>query len=480
MPEDIEEPREIPMLGDLIVGLNPQETFQRRVAAHLAEASVIGGVAQQGGEQCDAPEQCDRKVVAAAAPRSSEPLQERGVGDGLNASAHDAQSGRVFECRPGKQRLSDVDPHRSESPLLRALIIHRDKSPTQGGRGVKFVVPRALPYKVAEKPGLKSRFWGKRLFGLSGGLVPQHGNGVSRSREFAYTSQALDCEAKEVTNARDGGKGQSEREAVGGFGGTQSVGTAAKGIVQRALILVLGFRGLLNEQIAEEVGLNRQQVGVWRKRWRDAWESLCVWECTEPHRLREAILEVLSDAPCPGCPGKITAEQVAQILAVACESPKLSGCPITRWTHRELRDEVVKRGIVESISVVQVGRYLKQSALQPHRSKMWLNTTEKNPDTFEREAAAVCQTYLDAPRKAALDGTHTVSVDEATSLQAIERNAPDKPVQPGSVTKQEFEYTRHGTTTLTAGLNVVTGQIVSPTLEATRTEPEFVDHMREP
>src|SRR6476646_3458067 len=206
--------------------------------------------------------------------------------------------------------------------------------------------------------------------------------------------------------------------------------TAAKGIVQRALILVLGFQGLLNEQIAEEVGLNRQQVGVWRKRWRDAWES-----------------------------------------------PKLSGRPITRWTHRELRDEVVRRGIVESISVAQVGRYLKQSALQPHRSKMWLNTTEKDPDKFEREAAAVCQTYLEAPCKAAVDGTHTVSVDEATSLQALERNAPDKHPQPGSVTKQEFEYTRHGTTTLTAGLDVVTGQIVSPTLEATRTEPQFVEHI---
>jgi transposase len=253
--------------------------------------------------------------------------------------------------------------------------------------------------------------------------------------------------------------------------------TAAKGIVQRALILVLGFQGLLNEQIAEEVGLNRQQVGVWRKRWRDAWESLCVWECTEPRRLHEAILKVLSDAPRPGCPGKITAEQVAQILAVACESPKLSGRPITCWTHRELRDEVVRRGIVESISVAQVGRYLKQSALQPHRSKMWLNTTEKDPDKFEREAAAVCQTYLEAPCKAAVDGTHTVSVDEATSLQALERNAPDKHPQPGSVTKQEFEYTRHGTTTLTAGLDVVTGQIVSPTLEATRTEPQFVEHI---
>jgi transposase len=253
--------------------------------------------------------------------------------------------------------------------------------------------------------------------------------------------------------------------------------TAARGIVQRALILVRGVQGLKNEQIAAVVGLIRRQVGLWRRRWRDAWDSLCVWECTEPHRLREAILNVLADAPRPGCPGKITAAQVAQILAVACESPKLSGRPISRWTHKELRDEVVKRQIVERISVAQVGRYLKQAAVQPHRSKMWLNTTEKNPEKFKREAAKVCETYLEAPRKAAVDGTHTVSVDEATSLQAIERNAPDLPAQPGSVTKQEFEYTRHGTTTLTAGLDVVTGQIVSPTLEATRTEPEFVDHI---
>jgi transposase len=253
--------------------------------------------------------------------------------------------------------------------------------------------------------------------------------------------------------------------------------TVAKAIVQRALILVRGVQGLRNEQIAAEVGLIRRQVGLWRRRWREAWEALCVWECTEPHRLREAILDVLADAPRPGSPGKVTAEQVAQIVAVACESPRLSNRPITRWTHRELRDEVVQRKIVASISVAQVGRYLRQAALQPHRSKMWLNTTEKDPDTFEREAATVCRTYLDAPRKAAVNGTHTVSVDEATSLQALERDAPDKPVQPDSVLKQEFEYTRHGTTTLTAGLDVVTGQIVSPTLEGTRTEPEFVAHI---
>jgi transposase len=250
--------------------------------------------------------------------------------------------------------------------------------------------------------------------------------------------------------------------------------TLGKGAVQRATIILLGFAGLRNDVIAVQVGLNRQQVGLWRQRWRDGWEALCVWECTEPHRLREAILDILADAPRPGAPATFTAEQVSQIVALACEPPKLSGRPLDHWTLRELRDEAITRQLVEDISVAQVGRFLQQAAVQPHRKKRWLNTTEKDPQKFQAEVENVCRTYLEAPAKAVADGTHTVSVDEATSLQAIERNAPDKPAQPDRVPKQEFEYTRHGTTTLTAGLDVVTGMIVCPTLEATRTEAEFV------
>jgi hypothetical protein len=76
--------------------------------------------------------------------------------------------------------------------------------------------------------------------------------------------------------------------------------TIGKCMSQRASIILLGFTGLFNEEIALQVSLNRIQVGVWRQRWQDAWKGLCVWECTEPHRLREAILDVLSDAPRPG------------------------------------------------------------------------------------------------------------------------------------------------------------------------------------
>lgn len=248
-------------------------------------------------------------------------------------------------------------------------------------------------------------------------------------------------------------------------------------VQQRAAIVLRAFEGLLNEEIAPEVEMNRQQVGVWRQRWRDGWEALCVWECSEPRRLREGILELLRDAPRPGSPAKFTAEQVAHIIALACESPRLSDRPIARWTHRELRDEILQRKIVMAISLAHVGRLLRKAAVQPHRQRIWLNTTEKDPEKFQREVEAVCQTYLDAPTKAAEQQTHTVSIDEATSLQALERAAPDKPPQPGSVTKHEFQYRRHGTTTLTAGLDVVTGRIVSPTLEATRTEPEFTEHI---
>ena len=175
--------------------------------------------------------------------------------------------------------------------------------------------------------------------------------------------------------------------------------TVGKGVVQRATIILLGFAGLLNEAIAAQVGLNRLQVGIWRQRWRDAWEALCVWECTEPHRLREAILDVLADAPRPGAPATFSAEQVAQIVALACEPPKLSGRPISRWTLRELRDEAIRRQIVEDISVSQVCRFLQPAAVQPHRKKMWLNTTEKDPQKFQAEVENVCRTYLEAPAR---------------------------------------------------------------------------------
>src|SRR3954468_3152094 len=169
--------------------------------------------------------------------------------------------------------------------------------------------------------------------------------------------------------------------------------TAPSRLRQRASIIILAFDGLLNQDIADRVGLTHRQVGRWRRRWANAWNQLIDIECCESRaRLRRAIEAVLSDEPRPGAPAKFTPEQVTQILAVACEPPAKSDRPITHGTVQELTAEVIRRGIVESISPAQVNRYLREAALQPHKSRYWLNTTETDPKVFQEQAKAVCDT----------------------------------------------------------------------------------------
>ena len=256
--------------------------------------------------------------------------------------------------------------------------------------------------------------------------------------------------------------------------------TAPSRLRQRATIILLAFEGLLNEDIAPRVGLTHRQVGRWRRRWANAWNQLIDIECCESRAdLRRAIEAVLSDEPRPGAPAKFTPEQVTQILAVACEPPAKSDRPITHWTAQELTDEVIRRGIVESISPAQVYRYLREAALQPHKSRYWLNTTETDPARFEAEVKAVCDTYLAAPEQERTNQTHTVCVDEMTGIQALERIAPSKAMIAGKCERIEFEYERHGTLCLIGNFVVTTGALLRPTIGPTRTESDFASHIEQ-
>jgi len=249
-------------------------------------------------------------------------------------------------------------------------------------------------------------------------------------------------------------------------------------LTQRAEVILRAFEGQENQGIAAAIDLDPTAVGLWRRRWARAWPKLIQIECTETHAaFRRAIEDVLRDAPRSGNPGKFTPEQVTQILALACEPPEHSGRPITQWTYRELADEAKKRGLVASISEAQVGRYLREAELQPHRSRYWLNTKEKDPQQFQQKVEAVCDCYHEAPRLYAEAHTHTVCTDEMTGLQALERVAATLPMKPGRAECREFEYKRHGTTTLIGNFHVVTGQLIAPTLGPTRTEADFVRHV---
>jgi len=249
-------------------------------------------------------------------------------------------------------------------------------------------------------------------------------------------------------------------------------------LAQRAEIILRAFQKEENQAIAAAVGLNATAVGLWRRRWVQAWPKLIRIECGETHAaFRRALQDVLSDRPRRGNPGKFTPQQVTQLLALACEPPEQSGRPITHWTCQELADEAKKRGLVASISAAQVGRYLREAELQPHKSRYWLNAREKDPQQFQQKVEAVCDAYREAPRRYQEENTHTVCTDEMTGIQALERIAPTLPMKPGQTECREFEYKRHGTTTLIGNFHVVTGQLLAPSLGPTRTEADFVQHV---
>ena len=139
--------------------------------------------------------------------------------------------------------------------------------------------------------------------------------------------------------------------------------TAAVRLVQRAQIVLLAFRKHNNEEVGELVGLNPQQVSVWRKRWKADWERLIAVECNESRAvLKSEIESLLADQPRKGRTRTFSTEQQAAIVALACEDPDgESERPISQFTLREIAEEAVKRKIVPSISRSCVGSFLKSS-----------------------------------------------------------------------------------------------------------------------
>ena len=104
---------------------------------------------------------------------------------------------------------------------------------------------------------------------------------------------------------------------------------------------------------------------------------------------------------------------------------------------------------------------------------------ESPPDPeFDEKVRDICEVYLSAIERAER-GEQTVSMDEMTGIQALERKFADHPMRPGKRERQEFEYIRHGTQTLIASFNVATGQVVEATVGDTRTEADYLNHVQQ-
>jgi transposase len=209
----------------------------------------------------------------------------------------------------------------------------------------------------------------------------------------------------------------------------------------------------------------------------DALEVVAAQGCQA--KLERTIEECLADAPRSGCPRKFSPLQVVSIISIACEKPEACGRPISKWTPREVADEAMKRGIVPSISPSHVGHILRIANLQPHKTKGWCFTTEKDHEAFQQRAEAVCDAYLQAPQLYDQSGVHTVCVDESTGLQANEKRAETLPPKPDQTAKEETQYTRHGAVCLTAAWDVVLGQVVYHNVQETRTNDDFASFIEE-
>lgn len=98
-------------------------------------------------------------------------------------------------------------------------------------------------------------------------------------------------------------------------------------------------------------------------------------------------------------------------------------------------------------------------------------------EEFDAKVQNINNLYITALERAVV-GEQTVCIDEMTGIQAIERQEKDLPLRPGKVKRREFEYIRHGTQALIANFDIVTGQIIHPTCQDTRTEQDFAQNIR--
>jgi putative transposase len=130
--------------------------------------------------------------------------------------------------------------------------------------------------------------------------------------------------------------------------------STAQQIALRARIILMAKQGLNNEQVGRKLQVGVDMVRQWRQRWL-AGHAIPLTELTVEERLQ--------DLPRAGKPSAITADQLCQITALACEKPEQSERPISHWSGREIADEIMKRGIVSQISPRHAARLLKRGTL---------------------------------------------------------------------------------------------------------------------
>ena len=222
-------------------------------------------------------------------------------------------------------------------------------------------------------------------------------------------------------------------------------GTVEARVARRARIVLLAADGHSNRDIAMLVDLHYNQVGVWRQRY------------------AAYGLAGLDDLERSGRPPVYDHDDVLLLVKLVTEPPPNQA---TRWTMEALADAMAEHGV--GISASQCWRICQALDLKPWQVESWM--TSHDPDFWEK-AGDVCGLYLNPPENVVV-----WSVDEKSGMQAKSRINPTKPAIPGVPARREFEYQRHGTAVLFAGLDVHEGTVAGWVADSTRSE-NFVEFL---
>jgi putative transposase len=231
---------------------------------------------------------------------------------------------------------------------------------------------------------------------------------------------------------------REEREQLEAMASSRSL---PHGLVTRVRIVLLGADGLSNKDIAARLRLNQVTVGHWRR------------------RFVKQGLAGLHEELRSGRPRSIPDEKVATLIRRTLRTKPKDG---THWSCRVLAAET-------RLSKSTVHRIWRAFGLQPHRARHFQLS---NDPFFVEKVRDIVGLYLNPPDKALV-----LCVDEKSQIQALERSQPMLPLGLGYVEGITHNYVRHGTTTLFAALDTVTGTVLSQCKRRHRHQ-EFLDFLR--
>jgi transposase len=198
----------------------------------------------------------------------------------------------------------------------------------------------------------------------------------------------------------------------------------AQALALRARVVLQAAEGRSNTAIAAELGVAKHTVGKWRE------------------RFAKDRLEGLRDQPRSGAPRTVTDERVAGLLVRTLEAAPEDA---THWSTRAMAAAC-------GLSAATVQRVWRAFGLKPHRTESFKLSSDPE---FAAKVRDIVGLYLSPPDRALV-----LCMDEKTEMQAVERTQPVLPMRPGQPERRTSDYVRHGTSSLSAALDVAVGRVI--------------------